>query len=329
MKKERGTFSKELVQKIFTYQKSGYQSILFINRRGFSPVIQCTKCGYRFQCPNCSVSLTYHKKDNLFSCHYCGYEVLNPGQCAQCGESELIMTGSGTQRLEEEIQGIFHQFKIIRMDRDSTSKKGSHDQFLGDFRDGKADILVGTQMIAKGLDFEKVRIVGVVSADITLNLPDFRSGENAFSLLTQVAGRSGRKMPGEVVIQTFAPDHYVMQKVKQQDYEGFYNKEIEVRKNFGYPPFVRIVRLVIRGIQQEKVEKTAGKLAMDLKGKGVSFFGPAPCPLEKINKNFRYHLFIKTGKVIPLVKILKKTLETYQKISGIYIELDVDPVSML
>ncbi len=330
LKNEKGDFSKELVESIFRYKKEGKQSILFINRRGFSPVIICQKCGYKFLCPNCSVSLTYHNKDAVVTCHYCDYTIAKPKKCTQCDGFDLAFLGLGTEKLENEIQNIFHNFSILRMDRDTTSKKGSHFSILEQFKEGKADILVGTQMVAKGLDFDKVKLVGVVNADITLSLPDFRSSENTFSLLTQVAGRAGRKSPGEVIVQTNSPDVYVLKMVKKQDYEGFFEKEIQLRKQFLYPPFSRIIRLVFRGEDLNKVIEISKKTATILDNKKLKFFGPLPCPLEKINKNFRYHLFLKSKQVLPIVKIIKKEiLAEFNKIKNFYIELDVDPLSML
>lgn len=330
MKNEPGDFSRELITKVYEQQKSGYQSILFINRRGYSPHIICKHCGYRFLCPDCSVTLTYHREDHTFECHYCGYSIPHPGQCSKCGQAELDLVGVGTERLELELSELFRSFKIVRMDRDVTQKKGSHAAILEQVRSGEADILVGTQMIAKGLDFDKVRLVGVVSADISLNLPDFRSGEYTYSLLTQVAGRAGRKVPGEVLIQTYHPEHYILERVREQNYALFFEKELEARRRFDYPPFTRIVRLVIRGEEEEKIKDTADTLYRDLKNAGYAFLGPVPCPLEKIKKNYRYHLFLKALQVAPVVKTLKKLLsEKYQKIKDIYVEVDVDPVSML
>lgn len=330
MKEEKGDFSKELVQKVYLMKQNGYQSILFMNRRGFSTFMLCKKCGYKFQCPNCSVSLTYHKKQDSYSCHYCGYFIKKPSECPSCKSPELSQSGIGTEKLEEEIQNLFHNFKIIRMDRDTTSKKGSHEKILETVKSGKADILVGTQMIAKGLNIDKAKLVGVVMADISLNLPDFRSGENTFSLLTQVAGRSGRKEEGEVLIQTYLPQNYIIQKVQTHDYEGFYEREIESRQQYNYPPFTRIVRLVVRGENPDFVSHAVNKIAEILQSHKIIYIGPSPCPLEKINKNFRHHIFMKTNRVQPIVKLVKeKILPQFNSSGRVYVEIDVDPVSML
>lgn len=329
LKNEKGFFSKELVQKILTYHKHNFQSILFLNRRGFSPTVLCEDCSHQFKCPHCSVKLTYHKKTNHLMCHYCGYQEPLPSACPSCGSLKLQYSGMGTEKLEQELSELFHRLKILRMDKDSTAKKGSHEEILNQFREGKADLLLGTQMIAKGLDFDLVRLVGVINADITLNLPDFRSGEYAFSLLTQVAGRSGRKMSGEVIIQSYTPEHYVIKKAVEQDYEGFFEKEIQQRKNFFYPPFSRIIRIVIRGEQEEQVVAASGKLSEILGGKSLKFYGPVACPLEKINKNYRYHLFFKVSSVLPVLEKVKDALNQLKKLKTVYFELDVDPVSML
>jgi len=329
LKHEKGEFSKELIQKVVLNKKNGFQTILFLNRRGFAPTILCKSCGHQFVCPNCSVTLTFHKKKNLLSCHYCGYESRLSKKCPSCDNQEYLMSGLGTEKLEEELNNIFPNLKIVRMDRDTTAKRDSHEKLLKEFRSGKADILIGTQMIAKGLDFERVKLVGVISADISLNLPDFRSGENTFSLLTQVAGRSGRKTPGEVVLQTYSPSHYVILQVKNHDYISFFNDEIKLREKYLYPPFVRIIRLVVRGEIEEKVVKKIKELEDSLNHEKILFTGPVPCTIEKLNKNYRYHLFIKTQTVLPLVKKIKKITDSIYNDKLIYIEIDVDPVNML
>lgn len=329
LKKEKGEFSPLLVKKIYENHQNKKQTILFMNRRGFSPFILCKKCGYRFECPHCSVSLTYHKEDQIFACHTCGYEEAKPVVCAACGYDALSILGMGTEKLEAEMKQLFLKMEVLRMDRDTTLKKGGHEVILNAFKEGKANILVGTQMIAKGLDFPNVQLVGVVWADISLNLPDFRSGEKTFSLLTQVAGRSGRKESGEVIIQTLNPQHFVLQKVKNHDYEGFYQNEIQLRKKYLYPPFIRLIRLVIRGEDLQKVKVLTQKTQDFFTKKKISFLGPTPCFFERMNKNYRFQIIFKVNNPLPLVNLIKKEVLGFFKSQRVFLEVDVDPVSLL
>ena len=319
--------SKELIEKIIDNKMKGYQSILFLNRRGFSPFVFCNKCKKPLTCPNCSISLTYHK-DSTLVCHYCGYHKLTSLVCETCG-SKLKLVGTGTQRIEDIIRENFPGFKVVRMDADSVKKRESHEKILNNFKTN-GDILIGTQMIAKGLDFEKVKIVGVILADITMNLPDFRSYEYSFSLLSQVSGRSGRREKGEAVIQTLNPNHYLFEFLKNHDYEGFFEKEIKSREKYNYPPFVKIIRIVIRSKDREKTEPIIKKICTMLKKLNIDFIGPAPCPFERLNSYYRDHIIIKTKRVEYIIEKIKKDIQKLNTRPNIfYIEIDVDPLSML
>ncbi|HOJ50791.1 MAG TPA: primosomal protein N' [Spirochaetota bacterium] len=319
--------SSELVKKVIHYKLNGFQSILFLNRRGFAPFVFCSKCKKSLSCPNCSISLNYHN-DSVLVCHYCGYQKIFTPNCEVCG-SKLKLIGSGTQRIEEIIKDNFTGFNVIRMDADSIKNRESYEKILNDFKNS-GDILIGTQMIAKGLDFEKVKMVGVVLADITLNLPDFRSLEYTFSLLNQVSGRSGRREEGEVIIQTLNPHHYIFEFLKEHDYEKFFNKEIESRKKYNYPPFIKIIRLIIRGIDKDKVVKISKNISEKLKKEEINFIGPAPCPFEKLKSYYRYHIIIKTKNIKEIVKKIKPIIQKINRRPSIFfVELDVDPVNML
>ena len=238
MKNSRGHFSKELIDGIDDRLKRSEQVILLLNRRGYSSFVSCKNCGYTFKCPNCDITLTYHKSSNTLRCHYCGYGEKVFTTCPSCGEKSLSNLGVGTQKIEEELNKLFSNARVLRMDYDTTSRKGMHEEMIESFKRGDYDILLGTQMVAKGLDFSNVTLVGVINADTSLNIPDFRSSENTYSLLSQVAGRSGRSnKEGSVIIQTFNPDHYAIELTKRHDYLSFYKKEMDIRRRLKYPPY--------------------------------------------------------------------------------------------
>jgi primosomal protein N' (replication factor Y) len=275
--------------------------ILLQNRRGFSHVMECFDCGFVEKCDNCEVSLTFHATKKHLRCHYCGFVKKPPTVCPKCGSKELRMHAFGTQQVQEELQALFPKAVILRMDRDTTSRKGAHDKILQQFGSGKADILLGTQMVAKGLDFPRVTLVGVISADTQMLLPDFRASELTFQLLTQVSGRAGRSnLAGEVVIQTLQPDHYSLKHVITHNFRGFYQEELEYRRELDYPPFSRIILLEFSGERENEVQHYAKKFTEYLTGhnqqKRFIILGPADAAIPKIKNVFRKHVVIKNLK---------------------------------
>ncbi|MFC1667335.1 primosomal protein N' [Candidatus Omnitrophota bacterium] len=308
----------------------GKQVILFLNRRGFSTFISCRKCGYVLTCKRCSVSLTYHFHTKKLSCHHCNYKMDPPDVCPKCNSSYVRYWGIGTEKVESEVHRLFPRARISRMDTDATRKRGTHERVLSKFKEGKLDILVGTQMIAKGLDFPKVTLVGVISADTALNLPDFRSGERTFNLLTQVAGRAGRgDLGGRVIIQTYTPAHYSIQAAKHHDYNTFYGKEISFRKDLNLPPFSRMVSVMLRGRNEEKVlavsESLREKLIKKDKSKKVEILGPAPSAVSRLKGMYRWNLFLKSDNIENIISLLKKVLKGRRREGGVIITVDVEP----
>ena len=317
---------REWIEKDISERK---QVILFLNRRGFSTFINCRKCGYVIKCKRCSVSLTYHFDKKKLVCHHCNFNMLPPEICPECSSSYMKYWGLGTEKVESEAHRLFPAAIIERMDTDSTGKRGSHDKVLSRFKDGRVDILIGTQMIAKGLDFPKVTLVGVISADTALNLPDFRSAERTFNLLTQVAGRAGRSdLGGRVIIQSYTPQHYSIQAAKNHDYNTFYDKEILLRKELYLPPFCRMVALTLRGRKEEKVFKASDNLKAILekadKSKNIKILGPAPSSISKMKGMYRWGIFLRSENAENITSILKNALRE-NKTSGIIITVDADP----
>ena len=329
IKKGYSTFSRELLKQIEKRLQNKEQIILLLNRRGYSTFITCKDCGFTHKCPNCDISLTYHKTSNTMRCHYCGYADKKLDTCPECGSHELKDLGTGTQKIEEELNKIFPEAKIVRMDVDTTSRKGSHEKIINDFKHEKYDILLGTQMIAKGLDFPKVTLVGVINADTSLNIPDFRSGERTFQLLSQVSGRAGRSdIPGEVIIQTFNPEHYSIILTKTHDYEAFYNKEMFIRKQMSYPPFyyITLVRILSKDYQKgmEASKKISDYLKKNLDVKSI-VLGPTTSIMYKINNIYRFQCIIKYKFDNNLDKVLTKILNHYKLDKDINVEIDNNP----
>jgi primosomal protein N' (replication factor Y) len=312
---------------------SGNQALLLLNRRGFSPYLLCADCGTTFRCPNCAITLTFHQGRRLLRCHYCDYGERPPESCPGCHGGNLVPEGAGTERLEEELTTLFPAARIARMDRDTTSRKGAHHALVKRMLAQEIDILLGTQMIAKGHDFPQVTLVGVVSADATLNFPDFRSGERTFALLSQVAGRAGRgAQPGRVLIQTFAPEHYALQCAAAHDYAGFAAQELGFRREIGYPPFGHLVNLIFSGNDASRVELAAAGFAAGLAGaaRAVELLGPAPCPLARLRGRFRYQLLLKAGTRPPLRRLLLLLPALRKQLpAGVALAVDVDPVDMI
>lgn len=311
----------------------GEQSILFLNRRGFSTSLVCQKCGHVCECPNCSVALTYHRDVERLTCHICGHQERAPKNCPSCHDPAIRHAGVGTQKVEQTVSRVFPKARLARMDADSMSRKDAYRETLGAFRSGKIDILVGTQMIAKGLDFPNVTLVGIINADLGLHVPDFRAGERTFQLLTQVAGRAGRgEIEGEVVVQTFTPFSPSIQFARHHDYPGFMEQELEFRERFGFPPFCRMVLLTVRARMRELAELTARTLVRRLAEvvpKGTILGEAAPAPLEKAHGSFRFQVALRGPSARAMGRGVAQVLEKLPLPEGVVIVADVDPVSLL
>ena len=339
----KSIFSYKLQSEIEEALNKNNQVILFLNRRGYGNFVSCRKCGYVFSCKNCDISLTYHKYKNIGTCHYCGYEENIPKTCPECGSDYVKPFGIGTEKVEEEVKKLFKNAKVLRMDKDTTSKKGELDKILNKFKNKEANVLIGTQMLSKGLDFEDVTLVGILSADMMLNFPDFRSFETTFQLITQVSGRAGRShKEGKVVLQTYDTDHYVIRRSLNYDFEGFYEDEIKVRKIFNYAPFNNMISVVVSGKNKSLVEKNINKMYNSLiyllKERGVEDFdfilGPNACAISKINQNYRYQLLFKDDNIeINLLKgIIKYICITKKEVvfdKDVNISIDVNPNNIL
>ena len=329
----QGCISEDLKNEIETTLKEKKQAILFLNRRGFTHFFRCSTCGFEMKCKNCSVSMTFHKSENRLRCHYCGWHILPPSSCPKCGSLDIGYSGFGTEFIEAETAQKFPNARIVRVDTDSVSKKGELQNKIDAFKKGEFDIMLGTQMVAKGLNFPNLKTVGIILADTALHLPDFRATERTFSLITQVAGRAGRFFPdGKVFVQTYNPENQAISFACSANTEGFYDFEINQRKLLSFPPFSRLIRLVFRSSNQIKVEKTsedAANLIENLKIPGVEILGPSECPLSKISQNYRFQLILRGEKIVPLQNAVRKLLFDYRHPQEVYIECDVDPVSLL
>lgn len=314
---------------------AGTQSLVLINRRGYSWFVLCRSCGAGVQCENCSISLTYHKGRGQLVCHYCAYSRGVPKLCPKCESKHLYFVGEGAEQIEEHLVKLFPQARIGRLDRDSVRTKRQYQQVLGAFASGALDILVGTQMVAKGHDFQRVTLVGVVSADLLLGLPDFRAAERSFQLLTQVAGRAGRgDLPGEVQVQTHYPEHYAIQHAAQQDYISFFEKELHYRKLMSYPPFTALASVIVRDTKVENAIRWSRMLATFLaphEGKGIKVLGPAPAPLARIKREYRFQFLLKSPKRGALSAVLAAALDHCVKkdVPETAVMVDVDPLSLM
>jgi primosomal protein N' (replication factor Y) len=332
--RQNALFSRRLLDAIAAKLEAGEQTILLMNRRGFSSAVLCRSCGERLQCANCSIGLTFHRRDNRLLCHYCNYAQRVPKVCPQCGSEYLWFLGSGSEKVEDELRRCFPQARLARLDRDTAAGKNQYQRILGGFREGAFDILVGTQMIAKGHDIPNVTLVGVINADIGLALPDFRAAERTFQLLTQVAGRAGRHhLPGLVIIQTTAPDHYAIRCAAAQDYAKFYEKELEFRRLMRYPPFCAMANVLLRAPTQEAAMRLAAEAAQRLgpAEDGVKILGPAEAPVPRLKSEYRYQILIKALSRLKLNEMLN-ALRKYaaeQKWPATALVVDVDPVTLL
>lgn len=331
IKKGNKIFSEELKNKIIDRLEKKEQVMLLLNRRGYSNYLNCQSCGHVFKCPNCDITLTYHKTSGMARCHYCGYGTKKEEICPNCKEKAIRDIGFGTQKLEEEIENTFNA-RVLRMDADTTSKKGSHFKIINDFNDGKYDILIGTQMISKGLNFPNVTLVGVINADASLNIPNYKSAENTFSLLDQVIGRAGRhEKEGEAIIQTFNPDHYAIICASKHDYIDFYNKEMVIRKKLNYPPYCFITLLKITSKDFSYGMSEAKKIASFLKENllnTTTILGPSMANILKINNNYNFQILLKYKKDDKLYNTLNKLIKIYEGNNKIKIELDFNPINL-
>ncbi len=336
--KEKGPpiFSPQLKEAIHKRLENGQQTILFLNRRGHSTALQCPKCGYVAQCPNCSLALTYHRVEQKLSCHICGHNDKVPVVCPnpECKNPAIRFAGTGTQKVEETLGKLFPEARVKRMDADAMKRKEDYRRILGDFRTGKIDILVGTQMIAKGLHFPNVTLVGIIHADLALNQPDFRAGERTFQLLTQVAGRAGRgDVEGEVLVQAFTPFHPSIQYARRHDFVGFYEQEIGFREQLKYPPVSRVALLSLKGRNEEKVKFSADYLKRELDEKladmkDLILVGPAPAPLLRAESYYRYHIMLRTRAMSKLSQTLAKITGSLSLPEDVTLAVDIDPVDM-
>lgn len=329
-------FSDDLLEAIKETHRKGEQSIILLNRRGYSSFVLCRSCGESIQCPNCDVTLTYHRIDRVIVCHYCNHREAAPSKCPNCDGKFIYYVGEGTQQIEEKLTKLFPAIRIARIDRDTTARRGAFEKTLFEFSERRIEMLVGTQILAKGHDFPNVTLVGVVSVDAGLGLPDFRAAERTFQLLTQVAGRAGRgELPGKVLIQTYHPYHYALRHASLQDYAGFYQEEMRHRQNHTYPPFVALASLLVHGTDLGKIRAIAVELrkALDRANadRAARILGPAPAPLSRLKGEFRMQLLIKSRNRQQLRAIVDQGLQEMreQKVNLRAINVEIDPVSIM
>lgn len=332
----RSMFSEELMLRLKEVLERKEQAVLFLNKRGYSSFVMCRDCGYVEQCPHCEISLTYHRFQKRLKCHYCGHEAPVPAKCPECHSEHIRYFGTGTQRVEEELTKVLPEARVIRMDVDTTSRKGAHEKLLTSFGNKEADILLGTQMIAKGLDFPDVTLVGVLSADTSLHIPDFRSSEKTFQLLTQVSGRAGRhEKAGSVIIQSYTPSHYSIELTKQHDYEAFYEQEMLHRRHQSYPPFYFLAMVTVSHEEVTKAAHVTDKIVQFLKmncAPNTRILGPAASPIAKIKDRYRYQCVIKYKRENELASLLRKIQDHYQKEmeqKQLMISIDMNPYMMM
>ncbi len=330
----RSVLSRTLARGMYENLKNGEQTILFLNRRGYSTFVSCRSCGFVYMCPNCSVSLTYHSANDTLNCHICGYRQRRDRLCPACGSDKIRDFGTGTQKAERQIQEIFPNAKIVRMDTDTTGGKNGHERILEEFENKGGDVLLGTQMVSKGLDFPNVTLVGALAADSSLYADDFRAQERTFALMTQVCGRAGRgDKAGRAVIQTYSPENRVLRLAAAQDYDTFFKEEIEYRRVFGYPPFEHIVNIVISGEDEREVEKCALSAAAQLKvsqaarDEEIKIFGPMDAPIKKMQGRYRKRIWFKC-RAISLFSEVFREISAKKRGKGIAVSIDTDPYNM-
>ena len=331
-KRMKGHFSERLLEEITETLNQGEQVILFQNRRGYAPILECTTCGHSPQCPNCDVSLTYHKQRKQLRCHYCGHHIVVPNNCLACGSNTLDTKGFGTEQVEQELNTIFPSAKVGRMDLDSTRGKHAHAKIIHAFENQEMDILVGTQMLTKGLDFRNVNLVGIMNADALLNFPDFRAHERTYQLLTQVAGRAGRtKKRGKVIVQTFNPYHQILKQVTTGDYEGMFQEQLYEREQYKYPPINRIIRISFKHKEYNKLNEASAWFAKALHNASeIKVLGPEFPPVARIRNQYLKHVLIKIPKGVPLqktkknIKRIQNSFEAVSQFKGVRIIYNVD-----
>ena len=335
-RKKPAVFSDELLTAIEQTHARGEQTIILLNRRGYSSFILCRSCGESIECPNCDVTLTYHRSDSILVCHYCNYRQRSPSQCPNCTSKYIYYVGEGTEQIEEILRRRFPGLRIGRIDRDTKSRRHEFEQTLLDFGRGEIDLLVGTQMLAKGHDFHNVTLVGVVSVDAGLALPDFRAAERTFQLITQVAGRAGRgDLPGRVLIQTYHPDHYALKHATKQDYQGFYDEEIRHRRNHGYPPFVALALFLVRHKDAARAQSIAQELRNHLnqanRDHACRILGPAPAPFARLRGDYRIQLLMKSRSRKQMRAVIDQALKNFEEAGNDArsVSLEIDPVSMM
>ena len=328
-RKSNDYFSGELIEEVKKTLDKGFQAILFLNRRGYSSIVMCPNCGDSLKCPNCDITMTYHKSSNMLRCHYCGYASRKEKNCRKCGY-EYKELGFGTEKAVESLKRFIPNARIVRMDVDTTTGKNSHERIIKDFREKKYDILLGTQMIAKGLDFENVTLVGALNADISLNIPDFRSSEVTFELLNQVSGRSGRgSKEGKVFIQTFNPDHYAIKHSLNSDYVGFYKEEMEFRKKLFYPPFCNFCLIRVISKDYESASDFSRKIGNYLKERvNETVIGPSLANVFKINNEYRFQIIIKYRNVNNIRDVLMQIVKRFYNDRTVRVEIDLDPIRL-
>ena len=341
-----GCISPELADAIKETVAQKRQTILFLNRRGFTHFFRCNSCGFEMKCKNCSVALTYHKNEKRLRCHYCGWQTTPPQECPQCGSLDVGYSGFGTEFIEQEVRAKFPHARVVRVDTDNITHKGELQEKLDAFRNGDYDIMLGTQMVAKGLNFPNLQLVGVILADTGLHLPDFRAAERTFALITQVAGRAGRFFPdGRVLVQTYSPDREPIACAVRGETDRFYADELATREALDFPPFSRLVRLVFRAPTEAQAAQGAAGAAEILRtslkkialsspqsakaAEETEILGPAECPIVKISANWRYQILLRGANRGIMQTIAADLLYNYKHSSDVYIECDVDPVSLL
>ena len=323
----KGHFSNQLLKSIEDKISKGEQVILLLNRRGYASFVTCKNCGHTVKCPNCDITLTYHKTSNNLRCHYCGYATKMDLICPECHEKALSSLGVGTEKIEEELTKLIPGVRILRMDFDTTSRKGSHEKMIKDFENHKYDVLLGTQIVAKGLDFENVTLVGIINADTSLNIPNFRSSEETFALLSQVAGRSGRsKKSGEVILQTYNPNHYAIECVKRHDYKDFFNKEMSIRRKLNYPPYYYITYVRVSGKYEDACYKEAMKIKKIFEKYLDNTIILGPTSTFRVSNTYRYGLTLKYKKQDNLIEILNKVIDVYKSNNLVTIDINFNPI---
>lgn len=333
-RKNRSIFSQQLGDSIRETLANHKQAILFLNRRGYSSFVFCRECGKAIECPNCNVSLVYHTGSQIMRCHYCSEIQTVPDICPSCNSRAIKFFGAGTQRVESEAKRYFPGARIQRLDSDSVSTKGSMEEILDRFGQGEIDVLVGTQMVAKGLDFPNVTLVGILAADSLLRLPDFRASERNFSQLAQVSGRAGRgDCPGEVILQTYYPEHHSIQFALTEDYHGFYAKEVKLRQETLFPPYIELASFIISGSDKQRTAMTA-KALYDLFAAHPTvdpslILGPAPAAIEKINERYRFQLLLKMSDLTQLTRTVREVSLQLKKPGDTRLSIDINPCFML